>query len=125
MTSSESTLLADCHTLLVAVSHRDICQLNRFLAITAERQPLQGPARSKYDWIDALQNRELTYTDFATPTVSEMTNHHARIQVTAKFQSATLSTTVFLQLTFIRDQTHWQLCRQQELSEKPIDWIRS
>ncbi|KRO05522.1 hypothetical protein IV54_GL001786 [Levilactobacillus paucivorans] len=109
----------------MAVSHRDICQLNRFLAITAERQPLQGPARSKYDWIDALQNRELTYTDFATPTVSEMTNHHARIQVTAKFQSATLSTTVFLQLTFIRDQTHWQLCRQQELSEKPIDWIRS
>ena len=124
MQPSPLTLLACCDQLTVALVHRDICWLNQGLAVTAKRHSRQGIAQTKYDWIDAIQNENLTYTQIGSPTHSQVIDHCGRVQVEATMHAVNEPTTpVFLQLTFIWDHGYWQLSQERDLSKKPIDWI--
>lgn len=125
MRQSPATLPSCCQALTVAFTHKDICQLNKLLTATAERHPQQAPVQTKYDWIDAIQNGDLIYHHLAAPIISQLTDNQGQVYVLADLQWSQHATApIWLQLTFIATDHHWQLYQQRDLSEKPIDGIR-
>jgi len=124
MTAEASTLLTCCDGLTTALATKDICWLNDHLAPTAERRTPQVPPQAKYDWIDAIQNEGLIYDHFTAPTLDQLVGNWGQAHLTARLtEYPHRETPVTLQLTFIREPDCWQLYRDWELSEKPIDWI--
>lgn len=125
MLSTTDTLLASSRALSTALRHRDVCWLNQHLTITAECHLSQARPQSKYDWIDALQNGDLSYRHLTTPVITRLLANVGEVQLTATSQLIDQpAQEVTLQLSWILADSQWQLYRQLELSEKPIDWIR-
>lgn len=122
MTAEASTLLTCCDALTTALATKDICWLNDHLAPTAERRTSQAPPQAKYDWIDAIQNECLIYDHLTAPTLDQLVDNWGQVHLTARLaEHSHRARPVTLQLTFIREPDCWQLYRDWELSEKPID----